>query len=204
MYHPMIRSGHTVLVVFVLLLLSSSVDSNQGENTHDKRALYAQPTTDQLEANNFITTYNLEADGSDKRNLRGGATSRSDDESVDSVTNVDVPPAQVTEQETAEGGPEQIGNHFTIRISSDYDASQIQPHVSIVGKTGDRRWVYHLCHPGASFINVHFADLGKLRFCQLPNSRSINDNKTTHVHFWFLDLGKSCFGKMHFSLKLSS
>jgi hypothetical protein len=53
-------------------------------------------------------------------------------------------------------GPEKLGDHYPIRISSIDDASQIKPEVE-----GNTRWVYHLCHPGASFINVHFAELGK-------------------------------------------
>jgi hypothetical protein len=54
-------------------------------------------------------------------------------------------------------GPITIGDHYPIRISSIDDASQIKPEVE-----RGTRWVYHLCHPGASFINVHFAEFGKL------------------------------------------
>jgi hypothetical protein len=57
-------------------------------------------------------------------------------------------------------GPEKLGDHYPIRISSIDDASQIKPAVE-----GNTRWIYHLCHPGASFINVHFAEFGKLSFC---------------------------------------
>jgi hypothetical protein len=169
------RFGNTVLVAFVQLL-SSSVDSIHGlETTHAKRALYAQETTEQLETNNFIPTYKLDTD---KRSLRGGASSGSDDESVESVNDVE---SDSIELDQATRGPEQIGKHFTINISSDDDASQIQPDVSVVGKTGTR-WVYHLCHPaGASFINVHFSDFGKLRFCQLH--KTTNGDKTPHAFF---------------------
>jgi hypothetical protein len=58
-------------------------------------------------------------------------------------------------------GPEKLGDHYPIRISSFDDASQIKPEVE-----GSTRWVYRLCHPGASFINVHFAEFGKWSFCQ--------------------------------------
>jgi hypothetical protein len=57
-------------------------------------------------------------------------------------------------------GPEKLGDHYPIRITSiDDDTSQIIPEVD-----GSTRWVYHLCHPGASFINVHFAEFGKYSF----------------------------------------
>jgi hypothetical protein len=61
------------------------------------------------------------------------------------------------------GGPAQLGDQYPIRISSIDDDSQIKPEVE------GPRWVYHLCHPGASFINVHFAEFGKLSLSTMFN-----------------------------------
>jgi hypothetical protein len=159
------RFGNTGLVAALQLLISSSVDSIQAEITHAKSAWYSE----QLENNNFIT-YKLDKEhDSDNRSLRGRASSASDDESFDSDNDVRSaiqvefkfdPAGTSTDLQTARG-PEQIGDHFPIRISSDDDASQIQPIFSRAGH-GSTRAVYQICHPGASFINVHFSDLGAL------------------------------------------
>jgi hypothetical protein len=71
-----------------------------------------------------------------------------------------VEPVETTAQQMARG-PVQIGDHFNITISSNDNTTEIQPAISSDGNN-ETFWVYHLCHPGASFINVHFADLGKL------------------------------------------
>jgi hypothetical protein len=69
---------------------------------------------------------------------------------------------------TARVGPAQLGDQYPIRISTIDDASQIKPEVE------GTRWVYHLCHPDASFINVHFSEFGKLSLSTKSSMISIH------------------------------
>jgi hypothetical protein len=145
------RFGKTPLPALLLSWCSSIL----GESTHIKPAWYST----QRENNNFISYKLDKEDASYKRSLRGRA-SKGRKKSMDSINAYSEPVGTSTGLQTARG-PEQIGDHFPIRISSDDDASQIQPIFSRAGH-GSTRAVYQICHPGASFINVHFSDLGAL------------------------------------------
>ncbi len=60
-------------------------------------------------------------------------------------------------------GPEQIGSHHAVRISSDDAASDIQPVMS----SNSKRQVYSLKHEGASYISVHFANMNLPPSCSM-------------------------------------
>jgi hypothetical protein len=173
----MCRFGNKVLVV-ALVLLSSAIVSIQGELTkHLKPAPYSlntehpenyfflkkmADTSEVLDTRFLRVEPSRDLENPERESVSDRESVEEEEEEVDISEQEPAEPVETTARATARG-PTQIGDHFPIKISSEHGASQIQPDVSISEK--DTRWVYHLCHSGASFISVHFADLGKFLRC---------------------------------------
>ena len=100
------------------------------------------------------------ANANGNSNNNGGSSNGNGDNVPDS--NKPAKPPK-DEEDQVRKGPEQIGSHYPILISSDDLQSDILPIVSSDG----RRNTYSLTHKGASYIALHFANMDLKPSCSL-------------------------------------